>query len=319
MSELLASVIVPVRNGGAHVGQLLESLGRQSIRPGRFEVVIGDDGSSDGALDGVEAGRPWLRVVSGPPRNSYEARNRAVRASRAPVLALCDVDCRPEPGWLEAGLASLAGADVAGGCVRFVVVEPASVWALIEAEASIDQRRQVSHKLMATANVFLRRELFDRVGGFDESLPSGGDWEFARRCARAGATFVYASEAVVTHPADGAAFIRRLWFRARWAATRRAMDGARPDLVSAILPGLRFFRRRRSLGRPLVLDRRRLEEQGIEAPRGPALQLRVAAARYILASLIVWAARVVGWTDGLVRRALVRRRREAEVGSRAPG
>ena len=95
MSELLASVIVPVRNGGGYVAGLLAALEAQTIAPGRFEVLIGDDGSRDGALAGIEAGRPWLRVVAGPPRNSYAARNMAVRASRAPVLAFCDVDCRP--------------------------------------------------------------------------------------------------------------------------------------------------------------------------------------------------------------------------------
>jgi glycosyltransferase involved in cell wall biosynthesis len=302
MSDPLASVIVPVRNGGGYVAGLLAALEAQTIAPGRFEVLIGDDGSRDGALAGIEAGRPWLRVVAGPPRNSYTARNRAVRASRAPVLAFCDVDCRPEPGWLEAGLAALRGADLVAGSVRFVPAERPSVWELIEAEASIDQRRQANAKLIATANAFLRRELFDRIGDFDESLPSGGDWEFARRCARAGATFVYAHEAAVTHPSNGRAYVRKLWFRARWAGTRKALDGDRPDLLAAFLPGIRSIRRRRLLGRPLSIERRRFDEQGIDAPSGPAVELRVAAARYVVLPAFIWVARVVGWSDGLWRR-----------------
>jgi glycosyltransferase involved in cell wall biosynthesis len=297
-------VIVPVRNGGGLVAELIAALEAQTIAPGRFEVVIADDGSHDRALDGLEQGRPWLRVVDGPPRNSYAARNSGVRASRAPVLAFCDVDCRPEPGWLEAGLAAVADADLVAGCVRFVLADRPSVWALIEAEASIDQRRAAGAQLMATANVFLRRSFFERMGGFDESFPSGGDWEFARRCAQAGATFAYAHEAVVTHPADGRAFVRKLWFRARWSATRNALNGKRPDLFAALFPAVRLIRRRRRFGRPFGLDRLRLDEQAIDAPRGSLLELRLAGARYVLLPALIWVARVVGWADGFRRRAL---------------
>jgi glycosyltransferase involved in cell wall biosynthesis len=304
VSEPIASVIVPVRDGGGHVARLLAALETQTIAPGRFEVVIGDDGSRDGALEGVEAGRPWLRIVAGPPRNSYVARNRAVGASRAPVLAFCDVDCGPEPGWLQAGLTALEGAEVVAGCVRFVVPERASVWTLLEAEASIDQRYLTRLRAIATANAFVRRELFDRMGGFDERLPSGGDWEFSRRCAEAGATFAYAHEAVVTHPGDGRAYLHKLWFRSRWAATRKALAGERPDLLAAVLPSVRLMQRRSRGGRAFTIDRQRLAEQGIETLRGRELDLLAAAVRYTVLPAIVWGARVVGWTDGLRRRAL---------------
>jgi GT2 family glycosyltransferase len=53
----------------------------------------------------------------------------------------------------------------------------------------------------ATANLFLRRELFERYGFFRQDLQSGGDVEFGRRLTQAGEKSVYASYAVVFHPA----------------------------------------------------------------------------------------------------------------------
>src|SRR3954447_17338994 len=125
------SVIVPVRNGGADLTELLKTLSLQTVGRDRFEVVIGDDGSTDGSADGLDDDT-WVRVVPGPPLNSYAARNRAVRASLAPVLAFCDADCRPEPEWLEEGLRALASMDVAAGRIRFIPPEDRTVWSLID-------------------------------------------------------------------------------------------------------------------------------------------------------------------------------------------
>ena len=115
---LCASVVVPVRNGGADLQRLLEALRRQTIPTSRFELVIGDDGSTDGSTDDVER-EPWVVVTRGRPMNSYAARNRAVAASDAPILAFCDADCVPEPEWLEEGLRALESADLVAGLVPF--------------------------------------------------------------------------------------------------------------------------------------------------------------------------------------------------------
>ena len=107
VTELAASVIVPVRNGRRHLEELLAALSGQTLPRDRFEVLIGDDGSTDGSTDGLATADGWVRVFSGPPRSSYAARNRAARAARAETLAFCDADCLPEPDWLEKGIAAV--------------------------------------------------------------------------------------------------------------------------------------------------------------------------------------------------------------------
>lgn len=61
--ELLASVIVPVRNGGSGLAELVEALAAQTLARDRFEVLVADDGSSDGATEGLGTGDGWLRVL----------------------------------------------------------------------------------------------------------------------------------------------------------------------------------------------------------------------------------------------------------------
>lgn len=301
MDEPVVSVIVPVRNGGEHVRGLVDALAAQTVSLGRFELLVGDDGSTDGALLGLEARHPWLRVLPGPPLNSYAARNRAARAARGAVLAFSDVDCRPEPGWLEAGRAALEDGDVAAGRVRLTPPERPTVWTLLEAETTIDHEAQVRAGLGATANLFLRRDLLERLGGFDEGLPSGGDWDLVRRCAAVGARLVYAPDAVVLHSAcGGRVYLRKAWFRARWAGTRAALAGGRPDLLAALAPQAALVMSRRRGGRPLGLDRRRLAEYGLEP--GLTDQVVVFGLRYVVIPSVVYVARVWGWADGLRRR-----------------
>src|SRR5262245_44903033 len=105
------SVIVPVRNGVAHLKRLVAALERQTLPRERFQVVVADDGSTD-QPERFASGDDWLTVLEGQPSNSYAARNRGVAASTADSIAFCDADCVPEPTWLERGLARLETAEL---------------------------------------------------------------------------------------------------------------------------------------------------------------------------------------------------------------
>src|SRR5881392_1363526 len=94
------SVIVPVRDNAAGIHGLLPRLAAQTLAPNRFEVVISDDGSHPRSLEEVQTG-DGVRVIRGPRRTSYAARNQAVRVARGRVLAFCDSDCLPARSWLE--------------------------------------------------------------------------------------------------------------------------------------------------------------------------------------------------------------------------
>ena len=60
------SVIVPVRDGGAAVDDLVAALEAQTLARERFEVLIADDGSTDGATDGISTEDGRLRVLPLP-------------------------------------------------------------------------------------------------------------------------------------------------------------------------------------------------------------------------------------------------------------
>jgi GT2 family glycosyltransferase len=262
------SVVIPVRNAGADLGRLIAALAEQTVGSDAFEVVVGDDGSTDGSTAGIADAYAFVRVVPSGRQNSYAARNAAAHAARGSVLAFTDADCRPDPGWLEAGLAALTDADVVAGAIRFVAPSRPSVWDLIDIDTFLDQKRAVATGGAATANLFVRSDLFERLGGFDATLPSGGDYDLVRRAVQAGSRLRYAPAAMVAHPTRGEAraLLSKLW-RTQKAYGARIHDDSRSALrrisLTTFLPPLATARQRRLMGRTLLLDRTRLHESGI--------------------------------------------------------
>ena len=222
MSEApVVTVVIPVRDGAAVLSGCLDALTRQEQAPS-FEVVVVDNGSTDGTVALARAHPVVSHVVHEPVRGSYAARNAGVAVARSDILAFTDADCRPSPRWLAEGLAALLeGADLAGGDVRAEVSARPTTWERYDRATYLDQGRAVRDEgYAATANLFVRSEVFDRVGRFDASLTSSGDLEWGQRATRAGCRLVHAPQAVVAH-------VPRRTARETWRLHRRLGAGWR--------------------------------------------------------------------------------------------
>jgi GT2 family glycosyltransferase len=299
------SVITPVRNGKADIEALLACLERQTLAREDFEIVIGDDGSTDGGTTGIETADGHVRVATGPPRNSYATRNMAVTASRGEVIAFCDADCRPEPDWLERGLKALEATDIVAGRFRFSLPERITAWTLIDMDGSKDHEHQVRIGLAETANLFVRRELFDRLGGLDGSIAEYGDYEFAERAVAAGARLSYAHDAVVWHPTRdrGKPLLRALWKYNKGYAVHAGRAGVVPDAVKLRewVPVVQTFRSRRRFGRSLGPDRHWLRANDVRP--SPALTLASLPILYLVVPYLRSVSQLTGWLEGRRLRA----------------
>jgi hypothetical protein len=294
----VVSVVVPVRDNPDGIRALLTCLDAQTLARDRFEVVIGDDGSRVGCITQFATADDRIRVVTEPPRTSYAARNQAAAVARGDVLAFTDSDCLPHARWLEEGLTALAGADIVAGHVRFVAPARPTLWSVLTVDMYLDQQRNVQRSRAATANLFVRRESFERWGRFDPSLISGGDYEFVLRAVERGARLVYASGVVVCHPTVDRArpFLRKVWRTNRWAGVRGAHTGRRVGLRHALtfVPVWGVALTRREALRPIGrLASARLRDAGLTASAwGEACAIGIL---YTLVGHVASFARFLGW------------------------
>jgi GT2 family glycosyltransferase len=197
----IVSVVVPTRNRADLLLRLGAALSAQK-GVGSFEIVFVDDCSTDETpqvLAQVQA-RASVPVqvlrTSSSSGNPARPRNLGWRAAQAPLVAFVDDDCRPRTDWVAALVDALGDADAVQGLTdadpdeapgsgpfaRFIVVTEFS-WKF------------------ETCNIAYRRELLERLGGFDEGFPLkfGEDVDLGWRAVDAGARFAWSPEAVVYH------------------------------------------------------------------------------------------------------------------------
>ena len=181
------AVIVPVLDELTQ----LPALGRQLERlRGRAELVVVDGGSRDGTRAALE--RLGVCVVDAP-RGRARQMNAGARASVAPILLFLHADSRLPDGALDAVGAAVDGG-AAGGCFRVRIDSRDPRLAL--AARIINLRSRLIASATGDQAIFVRRDLFDRLGGYRE-LALCEDLDLVGRLRRHG-RFVLADGEVAT-------------------------------------------------------------------------------------------------------------------------
>lgn len=181
---------MPVFNGERFVAEALESVFAQTRVPD--EVVVVDDGSTD-ASPSIVARHPVTTIIRQANAGCAAARNRGVAAARGEIIAFIDQDDRWMPEHVERAAAALArdpALDFVASAIRnFLSPEMTSLPAGVEPAMLAAPQHG-----MGTATLVARRELFDRIGMFDETMVPIDDSDWLLRAIDAGARFVHFAE-----------------------------------------------------------------------------------------------------------------------------
>jgi len=213
MSRPFLSVVVPTFHRNQSLAQILEALrpGQPALAPELYEVIVSDAGTHTTAKALLEESYPWAILVSAKGCSPGANRNTGAKVATGEWLVFVDDDCRIEPGFLDGyyAMAKTGLFDVLEGKIT------------CQEKANSPFRRQVqnlSGGILITGNLALRRELFLRLGPFDEDLKIAEDLELAHRLRTGGARIGFCAEATVDHPSQPTGW-RHFWtntFHRRW-------------------------------------------------------------------------------------------------------
>jgi glycosyltransferase involved in cell wall biosynthesis len=201
------SAVVTVYNGEDYIGEALAAILAQTHPPD--EVVVVDDGSTDGTPDELARFRGEIRVVRQPNGGHAAGFNRGFAEARGEYLARCDADDIWEPDKLARqieGLVEHPEVDIAFGAARTfgraeqLFSSAPGVGVLEPRQFAVTLYRR---NLVCTSSVLIRRTLYERLGPFVERLITE-DYEYWMRALRAGAVFFYDPGVMVSYRLHGA-------------------------------------------------------------------------------------------------------------------
>jgi glycosyltransferase involved in cell wall biosynthesis/GT2 family glycosyltransferase len=204
------TVVVATRNRPEDLARCLPSLAQ--LQYPAFEILVVDQGDSEETEELVRRlDIPSVRYFRNSDRGKSKAMNFAHSIARGEIYAYTDDDCVVGPEWLDRGVAELLSEPDSGMLFGNWVACPHDPAVAFVPEFPIQSRRVVRGRQLASAglgvggNMFVRRNVFDELGPFDEDLGPGGpfhngeDYELTYRVLKGGLSVIQSPEGTVVH------------------------------------------------------------------------------------------------------------------------
>jgi len=199
VNEKRVSLVIPGRDCASTVGECLDAVtARLGDRP-LGEVIFVDDGSADETVAVVE--RYPVTLLRGHGRGAGAARNLGLKASRFDLIWFVDSDCVAEPDALDKLLPYLNDPAVGGVGGSYANRVPHSILGCLIHEEIIERHLAMPERVnfLATFNVLYRKEVLEKIGGFDERYLKGQDADLAFRVIEAGYELRFTCASRVAH------------------------------------------------------------------------------------------------------------------------
>jgi succinoglycan biosynthesis protein ExoA len=197
----VVTVIVPVRNEAAAIAGTLASLLDQDVAAEDYEVIVADGGSDDDTVAivrALQADHANLKLLYNPKRWSSAARNLGVRHMRGRIAVVVDGHCQvPGRDYIRSVIESFSdsGADCLGRPQPLDITNPTPFQQAVSAARSSRLGHNPDSDIYSNQAKFVepqstaiayRKEVFERVGLFDERFDACEDVEFNQRVHEAG-------------------------------------------------------------------------------------------------------------------------------------
>ena len=212
----MISVVIAVRNEADHIEQCIQSIFTQTYQE-PYEVIIVDGISTDGTyekLTEINKQYPFV-LLRNEKFNAAAGRNIGIKHSKGDIIAFIDGDAIAADDWLyqiittfqKSNAIGVGGPDLlpkdsntTARMIGYVMTSSLARGGRFNPSTqhtAIDEERCVDH--IPTCNLALKKEIFDKVGLFDESFAKGQDLELNYRIIASGNKLLYSPKIQVVH------------------------------------------------------------------------------------------------------------------------
>lgn len=206
MEGKFITIIIPAYKDWPRLSICLNALANQSYPKELFEIVVVNNNPDEEMPNGYSTPENCTLITESKP-GSYAARNAGLKIARGEIIGFTDSDCIPDKDWIKNAVEHFTNNNV---CTRiagevsifFKTAEHPTKAELYDKLYALNQGRYVSiWGTGVTANLFVYKYVFDKLGFFNEKLMSGGDFYWGISARKAGYNIDYVKNVIVNHPA----------------------------------------------------------------------------------------------------------------------
>jgi glycosyltransferase involved in cell wall biosynthesis len=182
------SVVIPAYNEATYIDRLLDALSKQTFE--NFEVIVSDAESKDGTKEVVGSFKDKLDIkfIEAPPNGPAFGRNQGAKAARGDWLLFLDADDDiDEPNFMEALIKTASQKNWNTASAKMKFKDKKGLWVLYH------YQKLLSHTKRPVASgycILTKRDLFEQLGGFNEKIHFGEDYEYVSKAGKHGFGFV---------------------------------------------------------------------------------------------------------------------------------
>lgn len=194
--EPFISVIMPAFNVSQYLNDVFDALDEVDYPKNKLEIILVDNGSED---DTVAMAKERCAIVLEQPEAKLGGlRNRGAKKAKGEILAFLDSDCVVDTTWLKYALPYLKMDDV-GGVGSHTRIPENATWVerVLDFHATKDGFNEVEY--LPTANLIVKRAVFEKVGGFDSDIETGEDSDFCYKIRKLKFRLISDSKILVIH------------------------------------------------------------------------------------------------------------------------
>jgi len=230
------SIIIPTYNSSKYIEKCLTAISDNNYPKEKFEIIVIDNGSTDETLSIVHKFTPNSFVYERV--NISALRNLGVSKAKGSLVAFIDSDCIISKDWIASAIKIADNNPNNLGAAGYPYSLPDDPSWLERAWDTTVHARRKEKNFLSAGNILMRRSTFIRLGGFDEKMVTGEDYELCQRIRKAGLTIIFSPHLRAVHLGNPKSvyqlFKKELWYGKGMFGTLRNKEISKPFLLAIV-------------------------------------------------------------------------------------